>query len=301
MEGEGTLKRLKSPRKLGRWLLLGAASALLLTGCSPQQFSVLDPAGPVASSELQLIILSGVLVLVVVAFVIVLLAFIVGRYREKPNNNAPYTPEWSESRSLEIIWWAIPIVIVVVLGIFTGIKTFSLTRPPEATSNPMIVQVQSLDWKWLFQYPGQKIATLNYLEIPTGQPVEFVLTSNAPMNSFWIPQLGGMEMTMPGMQMRLWLQADKTGVYEGRGANFTGTGFAHMTFNVKAVPMATFTQWVSQVQSSKPALTNAEYQTLVKPGLAGVKEYSSYPPNLFMKVVMKDNGGKKPMGLNGGM
>lgn len=234
--------------------------------------------------------------MIVIVPVIALLAYIVVRYRDKPGNAAPYQPEWSESKKLEFVWWAIPIIIVAILGTVTGEKTFALTRPPEPTSNPMVIQVQSLDWKWLFQYPGQKVATLNYLEIPTGQPIEFVLTSNAPMNSFWVPQLGGMEYTMPGTQMRLWLQADQPGTYQGRGANFTGRGFAHMTFNVIATSQDKFNQWVAKIRTTAAPLTESGYQTLVKPGLAGVISYSSYPTGLFEKVVTKDGGGMGNMG-----
>ncbi len=275
---------------------MGGAAILLLTGCSPQQFTVLNPVGPVGRSELQLIILSTILVLVVIVPVIALLAYIVVRYRDKPGNTAPYQPQWSESKKLEFVWWSIPIIIVAILGTVTAEKTFALTRPPEPTNNPMVVQVQSLDWKWLFQYPGQKVATLNYLEIPTGQPIEFILTSNAPMNSFWVPQLGGMEYTMPGTQMRLWLQADQAGTYQGRGANFTGRGFAHMTFNVVATSQDKFNQWVQKVKATGTPLTEAGYQALVKPSLAGVISYSSYPMGLFENVVTKDGGGMGNMG-----
>ncbi|MCL6593543.1 MAG: cytochrome c oxidase subunit II, partial [Alicyclobacillus sp.] len=226
--------------------LAAALAALLLSGCSPQ-YVVLNPAGPVGREELHLIELSFALVMIVVIPVLILLFYIVWRYRDRPDNKAPYKPEWSESKALETVWWAIPIVIVGVLGFYTGKTTFALVQPPETDTQPLTVQVTSLDWKWLFQYPGQNVATVNYVEIPVGVPIQFELTADAPMNSFWVPQLGGQEYTMPGMAMRLWLQADKPGTYYGTGANFTGEGFAHMQFQVVAVPQAQFDAWVKQV------------------------------------------------------
>lgn len=143
----------------------------------------------------------------------------------------------------------------------------------------------------MFTYPDKKIATVNYAEIPAGVPVQFILTSDAPMNSFWIPQLGGQEYTMPGMSMGLWLQADKTGNYFGSGANFTGKGFAHMQFKVKAVTQADFDKWADQVKKNSPALTTAGYKDLSKPGLSKELSFSSYPSGLFETIVNK-NGGK---------
>ncbi|MCL6518171.1 MAG: cytochrome c oxidase subunit II, partial [Alicyclobacillus sp.] len=179
-------------------------AAVLATGCS-DKVMMFAPAGPVARREMNLIIISMVLTALVVIPVILLMWYIVHRYRNRPDNDAPYDLEWSESKTLEIIWWAVPIVIVGVLGAFTARDTFALVHPPEKVKTPLTVEVTSLDWKWLFQYPELGIATVNYCEIPAGRPVQFVLTSNAPINSFWVPQLGGQEYTMPGMAMRLWL------------------------------------------------------------------------------------------------
>lgn len=280
-------RRLSS--NLGKMTSMVAVAMLLLTGCGPQ-YKVLDPAGPVGQTEKGLIILSVVLTAIVVVPVLALLAFIVVRYRDKPNNKAPYTPEWSESRTLEIIWWGIPIVIVAILGGFTAQATFELQRPPVQNVQPITVQVTSLDWKWLFQYPGQKVATVNYCEVPTGVPVQFELTADAPMNSFWVPQLGGQEYTMPGTAMQLWLQADKPGEYAGYGANFTGKGFAHMNFTVNAVSTDDFNKWVDQTKSSSPALTMAGYEDLKKPSISNKLSFSSYPPGLFKQVVSEDGG-----------
>jgi cytochrome aa3-600 menaquinol oxidase subunit II len=277
------------PRHLGKISAIVAAATVLLTGCSPE-YQVLNPVGPVGKTEEHLIILSTILVVIVLVPVFILLAFILYRYRDKPGNRAPYSPEWVHSRTLEYVWWGIPFVIIAILGVFTAKTTFSLTKPPEANVKPITVQVISLNWKWFFEYPDQKIATVNYCEIPTGVPVQFELTSDAPMNSFWIPQLGGQEYTMPGMAMRLWLQADKPGQYNGYGANFTGAGFAHMNFKVVAASPSDFNAWVNHVKTSSPVLTKAGYNELKQDGLAKEASYSAYPPGLFNDVVMQNGG-----------
>lgn len=253
-------------------------------------FLVLDPKGPVATEELRLIILSAVLVFAVILPVLALFAFVVWRYRDRPDNRAPYRPEWSESKTLETIWWSIPIVIVGVLSVYTAKTVFAVQKPPQKSADPLTVEVMSLDWKWLFEYPGQGVATVNYAVIPTGVPVQFELTSDAPMNSFWIPQLGGQEYTMPGMAMRLWLQADNPGRYYGHGANFTGSGFAHDQFWVQAVPQARFAAWATRLSHTAPALTDAAYSVLKKPGLVGTRSYASFPPGLFDATIWADGG-----------
>ncbi|MCL6517217.1 cytochrome c oxidase subunit II [Alicyclobacillus sp.] len=290
------MKRTQLP-KSNRVLALAALTALLVSGCGPE-YLVLNPAGPVAREELHLIELSTVLVLIVIIPVLALLAYIVWRYRDKPDNKAPYTPKWSESKALEVVWWGIPVVIVAVLGYYTGKSTFNLTEPPQKDVQPLTVQVTSLNWKWLFQYPGQNVATVNYVEIPVGVPIQFELTADAPMNSFWVPELGGQEYTMPGMAMRLWLEADKPGTYYGSGANFTGKGFAHMNFTVKAVSQDEFDQWVKQIKSNSPALTMTGYEQLKQPSVVGTMSYSSYPPGLFHDVVWADGGRYMPDMMN---
>ncbi|MDB5083482.1 MAG: cytochrome c oxidase subunit [Bacilli bacterium] len=272
-----------------KWLAM-TVFLLMTTGCERQQFLVFNPVGPVARIEVRLIYLTMILTAIVVIPVILLLWFIVYRYRDTPGNTAPYRPEWSESRLLEIIWWGIPIVIVAILGTITVQKTFQLTKPPMHPGPPLTIQVMSLDWKWLFLYPEQNIATIDYCQIPVNRTVEFVLTSNAPMNSFWVPQLGGQEYSMPGMAMRLWLEADKPGSYFGTAANFSGRGFAHMRFNVDAGSDAQFASWVQQIKSSAPVLTPSGYQNLLQQGVAQKTSYSAYPPGIFEQTVSQDGG-----------
>ncbi len=269
--------------------IAAASAAILLTGCD-ERYLVFNPKGPVGRTELQLINLSILLSAIVVIPVLILLAFIIIRYRDKPGNKAPYKPDWEDSKVLEIIWWGIPVIIIAILGTFTVKTTFALTKPPVSDVKPLTIQVTSLDWKWLFEYPEQNIATVNYAKIPTGIPIQFVLTSDAPMNSFWVPQLGGMEYTMPGMAMRLWLQADQPGNYFGSGANFTGEGFAHMRFEVVAEPQEKFNEWVDQVKQTGKPLTRDGYAKLAEPGISDQVTYSSYPTELFDEVVFKNGG-----------
>ena len=264
---------------------------VLLAGCDKSKYIVLNPKGPVAHQELHLIIISAILCAVVIIPVLGIFVYIMLRFRDKPGNKAPYQPEWADSKVLEIIWWGIPVVIIAILGVFTAKTTINLTKPPVKDVKPIVVQVTSMDWKWMFTYPGQKIATVNYAEIPAGVPVQFILTSDAPMNSFWVPQLGGQEYTMPGMSMGLWLQADKTGEYFGSGANFTGKGFAHMQFRVKSVSQTDFEKWAAVVKKDSPALTNDGYKKLSKPSTEKELSFSSFPKNLFENIVNK-NGGK---------
>jgi cytochrome aa3-600 menaquinol oxidase subunit 2 len=286
------MNNVKKPALLSRVTLfiMAALATVLLAGCENSQYIVLDPKGPVGEIQANLIWISIILCAIVAIPVLAMLVYIVWRYRDKPGNKAPYTPEWAHSTTLEVIWWGIPIIIIGILGYFAVRDTYDLAKPLPKETKPVVVQVTSLDWKWLFQYPEQGIASVNYIEIPTGVPVQFVLTSDAPMNSFWIPQLGGQTYTMPGMAMGMWLQADEPGEYFGSGASFTGEGFAHMQFKVVAKPKAEFDKWVQNVKQTAPALTKDGYAKLAKPGLAEKQLYSSFPPTLFKEIVDKNGG-----------
>lgn len=269
--------------------VVAALATVLLSGCG-SKYIVLNPKGPVGQTEVHLIWLSVWLSAIVVIPVIAIMIYIVIRYRDKKGNDAPYDPEWKDSKVLEIIWWGIPIIIIAILGTATAKDIYKLMKPPVKDVTPVTIQVTSLDWKWLFEYPDQGVATVNYAEIPTGVPIQFVLTADAPMNSFWVPQLGGQEYTMPGMKMRLWLQADHPGKYFGSGANFTGKEFAHMRFYVKAESQKDFNNWVQHVKSTAPAMTRSDYMELRKQGTSPVKSYSSFPKGLYNEIVNEEGG-----------
>ncbi|MEW9698728.1 ubiquinol oxidase subunit II [Paenibacillus sp. SI8] len=282
--------------------LMVIAMIMVLTGCSDQAM-VLDPKGPVGAGQRDLIVTASILCGVILVPVLALTAWIVWRYRDKEGNKASYRPNWSHSNSLEAIWWSIPIIIILIIGIVTVRYTYALepSKAIESDKKPVTVQVTSLDWKWLFTYPEQGIATVNYLQIPEGTPIKFELTSDAPMNSFWIPQLGGQIYTMSGMAMTLYLQADEIGHYFGTGANFSGEHFADMTFDVNATSQADFDSWVAKTKQSPQALTMESYEKLAKPGKSGVQYFSSIPDGLFQYVVTKYTHGQMNHGGHGGM
>lgn len=270
-------------RRWSKTALVTAVSLLLLTGCG-QKYPVLDPQGPVGKQELGLIEWSGGLMTVMVLIVFVIFAWIAFKWRARSNNADYIPPEQEGNKLLETIWTIIPIIIVVAIAIPTVIVTYRLQKQPTPATNKqtVVIDVASANWKWLFSYPQQGIETVNHLEIPAGSPVDFQLTAIGPMNSFWVPALGGMEMDMPGEDLGLWLQANHPGTYEGRSANFSGKGFTHMTFNVKAVSQAQFNQWVNQVKQNDKPLTTKEYNNLLKPGLVGTMTFSSaINPNAY--------------------
>lgn len=266
---------MKLLRKIGRGALIGLP-LLLLTGCG-QTIQVLNPQGPVARSEYHLILYSFGIMAIVVLIVFVLFGFMLMKYRAKPENANVIPPEIHGNTKLEVIWTVIPILIVIALAIPTVRTTYALVKPPvtKTYTKPIVIDVTSADWKWIFSYPDQGIETVNYVNIPAGVPVDFELTAIGPMNSFWVPELGGQEYSMPGMNSSLWLEADHSGNYLGRSANFSGEGFAHMTFNVISKPETDFDKWVQQVKETAPKLTSEEYANLLKPGLVNQKTYSS--------------------------
>jgi cytochrome o ubiquinol oxidase subunit 2 len=265
-------------------LLLTAA---LLSGCG--DVMVLNPKGPIGQGQKDLIILTSILCAVVLVPVLAMTAFIVYRYRDRPDNKAPYRPNWSHSTILETIWWVVPVLIIAVLAVVTVRATYALepSKPIASEKKELVVQVTSLDWKWLFTYPEQGVAAVNELYIPEDVPIRFELTSDAPMNSFWIPQLGGQVYAMSGMAMTLYLQADEAGTYYGSSANFSGEHFAHMTFDAVAVPRQQFDEWVEQVKKTSPALTQEGYDALAVPGTTEVQYFSAFPEGLFERIVTK--------------
>jgi cytochrome o ubiquinol oxidase subunit II len=211
----------------------------LLSGCS--NLDILDPKGSVGVAERDLIATSTWAMLIVVIPVIALTLLFAWRYRAS-NKNAEYRPNWSHSTGIEIAVWTIPTLIILFLGVLTWTSTHELDpyRPLESSVKPINVEVVALDWKWLFIYPDLGIASVNQLAIPVGTPVNFNITSDSVMNSFFIPQLGGQIYAMAGMQTKLHLIADEAGDYAGESANFSGKGFSDMKFRAIATSPADF-------------------------------------------------------------
>jgi cytochrome o ubiquinol oxidase subunit II len=256
---------------------------------SLHHFALLDPKGPIGADEKSIIILATLLMLVVVIPVIVMAIVFPWRYRAS-NTRATYAPNWSHSGRIEAVVWLVPCVIIAGLATVTWISTHDLDpykpiAPTVTTAShgkPIEVQVVSLDWKWLFIYPGLNIATVNELAFPAGTPVHFSLTSGTVMNSFFIPQLGSQIYTMSGMQTQLSLLASEPGNYRGISANYSGGGFSDMTFQARAMTDADFAAWVQKVRAAHDTLTPAVYRNLEKPTeKVPVTYYSEVGPNIF--------------------
>ncbi|HJP96096.1 MAG TPA: ubiquinol oxidase subunit II [Candidatus Saccharimonadales bacterium] len=252
---------------------------------------VLQPKGEIGSKERQLIFFAlGLSVIVVVPVFIMLFSF-AWKYRAS-NTKASYQPNWDNSHLYEGLWWAIPSVLIVVLSVVTWQSSHQLDpyQPIKSNAQPLKVQVVALQWKWLFMYPDQGVATVNYMPIPTDRPIDLTITSDAPMNAFWVPQLGGQVYAMAGMSMQLHLIADHAGAYEGRSSNISGKGFADMTFTANAMPQASFDQWVTQTKGHHLDLTSATYAALAKPATSKQLTYGAVQPNLYDTIIKKYMG-----------
>lgn len=262
-------------------------AAAVLMVLHRNNLDVLNPAGSVAEQQRNLFIFTCLLSLLVVIPVFTLTAWIAIRYR-RGNKKAKYMPDWDHNNLLETIWWGIPGAIILVLAVVTWNSTHALDpyRPLDSTKKPLTIQVVALEWKWLFIYPEQKIATVNHVQFPKDTPINFVITSDAPMNSFWIPKLGGQVYAMTGMKTKLHLEANKVGVFEGRSANLSGEGFAGMHFTAKSTDQRNFDKWLEEVVDKPDVLTLAEYKTLAKPGETKEPLYfSAVEDGLFDAVV----------------
>lgn len=250
---------------------------------------VLNAKGVVASQERELLIDSVLFMLIVVVPVIILSFAFAWKYRRK-NKKSTYAPTWSHSTLLESIWWGIPCVIIVILAILAWRTSHSLDpyRKIPSKQKPMVIQAVSLQWKWLFIYPKQNIATVNYIEFPKDREVEFQITSDAPMNAFFIPQLGSQIYSMAGMRTRLHIIANSYGMYKGFSANYSGDGFSDMKFKVKVTTNDEFNSWVNEVKKSKHKMDIPEYKLLVKPSENNpATYYSSVQPKLFDRIMMQ--------------
>lgn len=243
---------------------LGLGVAYLLLNAD---IALLQPAGDVGQQQTDLLIFSLVLSLVIIVPVFSLTLFIAIRYREG-NEKAAYRPNWSHSKVLETIWWGIPIILIAFLGVIIWQSSHALDpkKALESDQPPLKVQVVALQWRWLFIYPDQGIATVNTLEIPTNRTIEFKIAADAPMSSFWIPKLGGQIYAMPGMVTTLHLNATKAGDYTGKNTNISGEGYSDMVFSVKARSPQEFENWVkNSVNSNKNVLSLDTYNQLSKP------------------------------------
>lgn len=263
------------------------SAVLALSGCKG---GILDPKGQIGIDEKNLIIIATVLMLLVVIPVIVMTLYFAWKYRDTQNHEI-YAPKWAHSNKIEAVVWAVPIVIVLILGVLTWKSTQDLDpyKPLEGKGKHLTVEVVSLNWKWLFIYPEQGIATVNELVFPANVPVEYKITSESTMNSFFIPQLGSQIYSMAGMETKLHLIANEPGTFKGFSANYSGAGFTGMKFNAIATPTkANFEQWVSNIKAQDNSLTKARYDELAKASENNpVTYFSNVDDGLFHTIVMK--------------
>lgn len=230
--------------------------------------------------------------LIVIVPVLILTPFIYWKYREG-NAKARYAPNWDKSHLVETIWWGIPLIIIIALSVITWRSCHELDpfKPIVTEDRPLRVQVVALQWKWLFIYPEENIATVNYLQVPVGRPIAFEITADAPMNSFWIPKLGGQMYAMAGMKTKLHLIANEPGSFFGCSANLSGTGFAGMTFTVQAGSQTDFDGWVQGIQGGGKVLDLDTYNDLVLPSSYDAPaSFFLSKRDLFEYIVMKPMG-----------
>jgi cytochrome o ubiquinol oxidase subunit II len=249
------------------------ALALLLSGCGG--LVVVNPAGDVAMQQRNLIFASTGLMLIIIVPVIVATLVFAWRYRAA-NTSATYDPDWHHSTQLEVLIWTAPLLIIIALGALTWMSSHlldpfrSLSRigPEQAVSRevqPLHVDVVALDWKWLFLYPDQGIATVNELAAPAGQPIDFRITSATVMTSFFIPAMSGQIYAMAGMQTQLHGVLNQEGDYNGFASHYNGPGFSHMNFRMHSLSASDFNDWVGKVKGQGTALDRGTYLNLAKP------------------------------------
>jgi cytochrome o ubiquinol oxidase subunit 2 len=275
---------------------LGLAALLaLLAGCNTV---VMKPQGDIAAQQSQLILTATLLMLLIIVPVIALTIVFAWRYRQS-NTSATYSPDWDHSTRLELVIWGAPLLIIIALGAITWISTHKLDpyrplaridaqRNVSAGVKPLVVQVVALDWKWLFIYPEQGIATVNELAAPVDRPIEFRITASNVMNSFYVPALAGQVYAMPGMQTQLHAVINRAGRYEGLSANYSGAGFSDMRFAFLGLSGGDFDHWVASNRVMGRTLSPAVYQQLERPSQRDpVRRYGQIDPGLFDAIVKR--------------
>lgn len=283
--------------------LLLIATSLTLVGCQGLHQGVLNPKGLITFQERQLLFDAVALMLIVVLPVVIMSFAFIRRYRAS-HQRGQYRPNWCHNTLLESIWWGVPCVLIVILGVMTWHYSHQLDpyRKIDIPGKVMKIQVVALPWKWMFIYPEQNIATVNYLEIPKDRQVEFLLTSdNVPMSAFFVPQVASQIYTMAGMRTRLHAVANRLGTFEGLSSQYNGDGFSDMHFKVKVVEPNVMRQWIAQVKKSDKQLNQMTYRKLRQNSIAEpVHYYSSVKPNLFTSVLKSYNHAVHPSKMQAG-
>jgi cytochrome o ubiquinol oxidase subunit 2 len=265
---------------------IACMAPIALTAC---QLDVLDPRGVIGIAE-KTILIDSVAIMLAIVVPTIAATFAFAWWFRASNTRATYMPGFTYSGRIELIVWSIPLLTIILLGGVAWIGSHDLdpAKPLESSTPPLEVQVVSLDWKWLFIYPDKGVASVNELVVPAGAPIHLKLTSASVMNTFFVPQLGGMIYTMNGMADDLYLQADRPGVFAGRSAHFSGDGFSDMHFEVHAVTPADYDTWVSQIRRGGPVLDPAGYAALARQSNNVTPfTYRDVSPDLFEHVVQQ--------------
>jgi cytochrome o ubiquinol oxidase subunit 2 len=269
--------------RLALVLFAGAPAIVSLGGCS----GIFDPQGPIGRAELK-ILLNALAIMLAVGAPTIIATLVFAYWFRSSNHRAKYMPHWAYSGRLEVIVWVIPALVVMFLGGIAWIGSHDLDpyKPLKHDLPPVEVQVVSMDWKWLFIYPEQGVATVNALYVPAGRPIHFRLTSSTVMNSFFIPQLGTQIYTMAGMTTELSLLADGPGVYRGISAQFSGDGFSDMNFKVYSLRESEFEVWIEKTRAATDKLDSSTYRSLSKPGIERTpKIFGDIEDSLFDEIV----------------
>src|SRR5580692_5462492 len=259
------------------------SAAMLMASCHE---GVLDPHGPVGKAE-RVILYDATAIMLAVVIPVILLTLVFAFWFRAKNSQARYRPDWEYSGRIEMIIWSIPALVILFLGgiAWTGSHDLDPPEPLKDSAAPLDIEVISLDWRWLFIYPHEGIASLNRLVVPAGVPLRFRLTSTTVMNSFFVPQLGSQIYTMPNMVTRLNLQADQPGTYEGLSAQFSGDGFSDMRFDLVATDADAFKDWIKTTKTRGGTLDANTFEELVRPAKAdGVQTYAQVSEGLFDSV-----------------
>lgn len=278
-------------RVVGMLALLLVAFGLITTFfVMTGNVAVLNPGGIVAEKEKDLIIFTVLLSMVVIIPVFIMLFAFAWRYRDgNKKRTAKYTPDVGGSKLLEVLWWGIPIIIIGILSVVTWISTHDLDPHKELESDKkaITIQVVALEWKWLFIYPEQQVASINEVRFPENTPVNFEITADAPMSAFWIPNLGSQIYAMKGMTTKLSLMADATGEYYGTNTNINGEGYSKMTFKAVATTDEEFTDWLADKELFADNHLNWErYLELVKPTMNdGVTYFHIHDTTMHDQIV----------------
>jgi cytochrome o ubiquinol oxidase subunit 2 len=262
-----------------------------LAGCRVIDGPVLDPKGPIALAERDLMFAAAGLMLIVIIPVYIMAFWFAWHYRAA-NKKASYKPDWDYSARIDALVWAVPAMIVIGVGSLVWIWTHRLDPyKPLPGGEALQVQVVAQDWKFLFIYPEHNIAAVNELVFPSDRPVSLALTSDTVMNSFYVPALAGQIYVMAGMETRLNLSAHEPGQFIGRNSQYSGSGFSDQNFKVRAVTPAEFEAWIAGVRQSPKPLDEAAYAALAKPSSkVPVSYYSTVAPNLFASIIARYRG-----------